>query len=332
MSQSDWDVVGIGNAIVDIIARCDDAFLAERGLSKGHMELIDAEAAEALYDAMGPAVEISGGSVANTCAGVASLGGSSGFIGRVAQDQFGDVFARDIRSIGVTYDTPPAQDGAPTARSLILVTDDGERTMNTFLGASVELGEAEIEPAMIAGAKITYLEGYLFDPPKAQAAFHEAARMAAEAEREIALSLSDAFCVDRHRAAFRALIQGGVELLFANEDEITALYEVDTFSEAVEAVRAECRTAALTRGPKGSVIVTPEALVEISVEPVEKLVDTTGAGDLYAAGFLFGHAQGLESAICGQLGSLAAAEVIGHLGARPETPLVDLAKKKGLIS
>ena len=331
MSQPDRDVVGIGNAIVDIIARCNDAFLAERGLSKGHMKLIDAEAVEALYDAMGPSVEISGGSAANTCAGVASLGGSSGFIGRIAEDQFGGVFAHDIRSIGVTYHTPPAQDGVPTARSLILVTDDGERTMNTFLGASVELGEAEIDPAMIAGAKITYLEGYLFDPPKAQAAFHEAARMAAEAEREVALSLSDAFCVERHRAAFRALIQGGVELLFANEDEITALFEVDTFNEAVDAVRAECRTAALTRGSKGSVIVTPDGVVEIPVKPVEKVVDTTGAGDLYAAGFLFGRSQGLESAICGQLGSLAAAEIIGHLGARPETPLADLAEAKVLI-
>ncbi len=332
MGEPAIDVVGIGNAIVDIIARCDDGFLSSRELSKGHMALIDAAAAEALYGAMGPAVEISGGSAANTCAGVASLGGKAGFIGRVAEDEFGRVFTHDIRSIGVAYATPPANDGAPTARSLILVTGDGERTMNTFLGASVELGEAELDPVLITGARITYLEGYLFDPPGAQAAFHEAARMAAEAGREVALSLSDAFCVGRHRAAFRALIQGGVELLFANEEEITMLYEVDSFDEAVAAVRAECRTAALTRGAKGSVVVTSSGLVEIPVEPVDEVVDTTGAGDLYAAGFLYGHARGFDSKTCGKLGSLAAAEIIGHLGARPETPLAQLARQKGLIS
>jgi len=332
MSEFSRDVVGIGNAIVDIIARCDDEFLKIRELSKGHMELIDATAADALYDAMGPAVEISGGSAANTCAGVASLGGKAGFIGRVADDQFGRVFNHDMRAIGVIYETPAANDGAPTARSLILVTGDGERTMSTFLGASVELGEAELDSAMIAGAAVTYLEGYLFDPPKAQAAFHEAARMAAEAEREVALSLSDAFCVERHRSAFRALIQGGVELLFANEEEIIALYEVSSFEEAVAAVRSECRIAALTRGGSGSVVVTPDGLVEIPVEPVEKVVDTTGAGDLYAAGFLYGHAKGLDVETCGKLGSLAAAEIIGHLGARPEASLAQLAVRKGLIS
>ena len=332
MNEPGTDVVGIGNAIVDIIARCNDEFLKIRELSKGRMELIDWAAAESLYDAMGPAIESSGGSAANTCAGVASLGGSAGFIGRVAEDQFGKVFSHDIRSIGVRFETPPANDGAPTARSLVLVTEDGERTMSTFLGASVELGEAEIEPDLIKGAKITYLEGYLFDPPKAQAAFHEAARMAAEAGRKVALSLSDPFCVERHRAAFRALIQGGVELLFANEEEITALYEVGSFEEAVAAVRAECRVAALTRGPKGSVVVTPDGLVEIPVEPVDEVVDTTGAGDLYAAGFLYGHARGLPFKTCGELGSLAAAEIISHLGARPETPLADLASQKGLLS
>ncbi len=332
MSELERDVVGIGNAIVDIIARCNDEFLAVRELSKGHMELIDWAAAESLYDAMGPAIEISGGSAANTCAGVASLGGTAGFIGRVAEDQFGSVFSHDIRSIGVTFETPPADDGAPTARSLILVTEDGERTMSTFLGASVELGEPELDAAMIAGAAVTYLEGYLFDPPKAQAAFHEAARMAAEAEREVALSLSDAFCVERHRAAFRSLIQGGVELLFANEEEIIALYEVSSFEEAVSAVRGECRIAALTRSALGSIVVTPDGIVEIPVQPVDEVVDTTGAGDLYAAGFLYGHAKGLDAAICGKLGSLAAAEIIGHLGARPEASLSDLARTKGLIS
>ena len=332
MTTAKIDVVGIGSAIVDIIAQCDDAFLQARDLPKGHMQLIDAAGAETLYAAMGPAVEISGGSAANTCAGVAALGGEAAFIGRIAEDQFGRVFSHDIRSIGVAFDTPAAVDGAPTARSLILVTQDGERTMNTFLGAAVELSEAEIDEKLIAGAKITYLEGYLFDPPKAQAAFHEAARMAAETGREVALSLSDSFCVERHRAAFRALIQGGVELLFANESEITALYEVASFDEAVSAVRQECRLAALTRGPKGSVIVTPDALVHVAAELVEKVVDTTGAGDLYAAGFLFGHASGLDAETCGKLGSLAAAEAIGHLGARPRAPLDKLARDKGLIS
>ncbi len=331
MGDTTFDIVGIGNAIVDIIARCDDDFLNAHELSKGHMQLIDAGEAEALYSVMGPAVEISGGSAANSCAGVASLGGKAAFIGRVADDQFGRVFSHDIRSIGVAYETATANGGPPTARSLILVTADGERTMNTFLGASVELGKDEIDHAMIAGAKITYLEGYLFDPPKAQVAFHEATRVAAAAGREAALSLSDAFCVERHRAAFRSLIQGDVELLFANEEEIIALYEVNSFGEAVEAVRTECPIAALTRGAQGSVVVTPDGLVDIPVNPVEHIVDTTGAGDLYAAGFLYGHATGRDVETCGKLGSLAAAEIVSHLGARPETELRALATQKGLI-
>ena len=219
MSQKPLHVVGIGNAIVDIIARCEDVFLAARDLPKGHMRLIDADEADRLYDAMGSAVEISGGSAANTCAGLASFGAETGFIGRVAEDQFGGVFGHDIRSVGVAYETAPSVDGAPTAKSLILVTPDGERTMNTFLGASVELGPQDLDHAMIRDAQFTYLEGYLFDPPEAKAAFHEAVELAGAAGNKVALSLSDSFCVDRHRAAFRSLIQSGVDLLFANEDE-----------------------------------------------------------------------------------------------------------------
>ena len=332
MGNTNFDVLGIGNAIVDVIARCDDAFLEQNAMSKGHMQLILAAEAERLYSAMGPAVEVSGGSAANTCAGVASFGGNVAFIGRVAQDQLGRIFSHDIRSIGVDFDTDPAIDGAPTARSLILVTPDGERTMNTFLGASVELGEAELDRAKIEGARLTYLEGYLFDPPLAQAAFHEAARIAAQAGRQVALSLSDAFCVDRHRAAFRSLIQGGVDLLFANEHEICALYEVEDFDEAAQAVRGECKLAALTRSAKGSLIVTPEEQIEIQAAPVEKVVDVTGAGDLYAAGFLYGRAVGCDLKTCGKLASLAAAEVIGHLGARPETSLGELARAQGLVN
>lgn len=331
MGEATFDVVGIGNAIVDVIARCDDAFLSQHAMSKGHMKLLEQDEAGALYDAMGPATEISGGSAANTCAGIASLGGNAAFIGRVADDQLGRIFSHDIRSIGVGFDTQPASDGAPTARSMILVTPDGERTMNTYLGASVELGEAELDRAKIEGSRLTYLEGYLFDPPLAQAAFHEAVAIAAQAGRQVALSLSDAFCVSRHRAAFRSLIQGGVDLLFANESEICALYEVEDFDEAARAVRAECRLAALTRSEKGSVIVTPEEQIEIEAFPMENIVDMTGAGDLYASGFLYGLAIGHDLTTCGKLASLAASEAIGHLGARPEIPLADLARKHRLI-
>jgi sugar/nucleoside kinase (ribokinase family) len=331
MTDTRYDVVGIGNAIVDIIGRCDDVFLHKHDLRKGFMRLVDAHEAERLYALLGPGTERSGGSAANTIAGLASFGARSTFIGRVAEDQFGEVFAHDIRAIGVAFNTPPATSGAPTAVCIIFVTPDGERTMNTFLGASTELGPQEIDEALIKSAQVTYLEGYLFDKPAAKEAFRRAADIAAKAGRKTALTLSDAFCVDRHRDDFRKLVHHGVDILFANEKEITALYEVNRFEEAVTAVRRDCEIAVLTRSELGSVIVTERATIDIRPEPVPRVVDVTGAGDLYAAGFLFGLTRGLSLADCGRLGSLAAAEVIGHIGARPEQPLKELARAEGLI-
>jgi sugar/nucleoside kinase (ribokinase family) len=242
------------------------------------------------------------------------------------------VFAHDIRAIGVEYETPQSHSNAPTARCLVLVTPDGERTMSTYLGASTELGNGEIVPELIRTARVTYLEGYLFDPPEAKAAFHEAARIAAEAGRQVALSLSDTFCVERHRAAFRSLIQGGVDVLFGNQEEVCALYETDTLDDALPQLRAECTLAAVTRSGEGSIIMTPEDTIEIPAAHVEEVVDTTGAGDLYAAGFLYGLARGRPLQECGQLASLAAAEIISHIGARPETSLAELAKSNGLAA
>lgn len=332
MQDARYDVVGIGNAIVDIIGRCDDGFLSKHDLHKGFMRLIDAQEADRLYGLMGPATERSGGSAANTIAGLASFGGKGAFIGRVADDQFGKVFWHDIRASGVAFETGYTAGGLPTAVCLILVTPDGERTMNTFLGASTELGTGEVDAGIIAAAAITYLEGYLFDKPEAKEAFHLAAAIAAKAGRKTALTLSDAFCVDRHRTDFRQLVKGEVDILFANEKEITALYEVNSFDAAVDAVRGECEVAVLTRSEAGSLIVTPKETVEVRPVRVEKVVDATGAGDLYAAGFLFGFTRNLKLADCGRLGSLAAAEVISHIGARPEKPLAAIAQEQGLLA
>lgn len=331
MAASSVDVVGIGNAIVDVIAQADDAFLARQGLAKGSMRLIDAARAAALYAEMGPALEMSGGSAGNTMAGLASLGGAGAYIGKVGEDELGRVFAHDMRAIGVRFDTAPLAAGPPTARSLILVTPDAQRTMNTFLGACVELGPEDIVPALIASAQVTYLEGYLFDPPRAKAAFQKAADLAHAAGRKVSLTLSDAFCVERYRAEFRALIEGHIDILFANEAEITALYQTDSFDEALRAVRGHCAIAALTRSAKGSVLVTGDETHPIPAVRIDQLVDTTGAGDLYAAGVLFGLTHGRDLAACGRLGSLAAAEVIGHYGARPETSLKALAQQAGLL-
>jgi sugar/nucleoside kinase (ribokinase family) len=332
MAEKIYDVVGIGNAIVDIIARCDDGFLSKHDLDKGFMRLIDADEAAKLYEAMGPATERSGGSVANSIAGLASFGAKCGFIGRVAADQFGGIFRHDIRSLGIAYTTDPAEDGAPTARCLVLVTPDGERTMNTFLGASVDFAPGDLDPDLIEGAKIVYLEGYLFDRDAAKSAFREAAKRAKAAGAKVALTLSDPFCVERHRDDFRKLVKEDADIVFANEKEITTLYEVNSFDEAADAALQDCELAVLTRSEDGSLILGAGETTEIPADPVSQVMDATGAGDLYAAGFLFGLTQGLPVETCGRLGSLAAAEVISHIGARPETSLAKLASARGLLN
>ena len=331
MGVATIDVAGIGNAIVDVIAHADEAFLVAEGFAKGVMTLIDAARADALYDRMGSAIESSGGSAGNTMAGIASLGGHGAYIGKVRDDALGRVFRHDITAIGVQFPTPPASAGPGTARCLILVTEDGQRTMGTYLGACVDLGPEDIDPAVIEAAQITYLEGYLFDPPRAKAAFRKAASIAHAADRQVALSLSDPFCVARHRDEFRELVAGEVDILFANEAEICSLYATEDFDQAAAAVRGHVRVAALTRSAAGSVILADGAAHNIAATPVARVVDTTGAGDLYAAGVLFGLTRGLSHPICGAIGSLCAAEIISHVGARPEAALDKLVASAGLV-
>jgi sugar/nucleoside kinase (ribokinase family) len=328
--NADIDVVGIGNAIVDVIAHADEAFIAGEGLAKGAMTLIDAARAEALYQKMGPAIEASGGSAGNTLAGLASLGARGAFIGKVRDDLLGEVYRHDITAIGVRFDTPAATDGPATARCLIVVTPDGQRTMGTYLGACAELGPDDIDPEPVAAAAVTYLEGYLFDPPLAQAAFRRAAAIAHGAGRKVALSLSDPFCVDRHRAQFRRLVEGEIDILFANEAEICSLYETDDFEDAAARVREHVEIAALTRSAAGSLVLGRGEAHRIAAAPAARVVDTTGAGDLYTAGFLYGLTRGLPLPICGRVGSLCAAEIISHMGARPETDLARLLQESGL--
>jgi sugar/nucleoside kinase (ribokinase family) len=330
MAEIAYDVVGIGNAIVDIIARAKPEFITKHSLAKGHMTLVDADAVSSLYKVMGPAVEISGGSAANTMVGIASLGGKSAFIGKVAEDDFGKIFAHDIRAAGVAFDTKPSTGGAPTARSLILVTPDGERTMNTFLGVSPELSPRDVDADLVASGRILYLEGYLFDRPDAQDAFRRAAEVAGAAGREVALTLSDSFCVERHRVDFIDLIRERVDILFANESEIMALYQTKSFEDASRQAKTDAKIAVLTRSAKGSVIFKGDKAASVPAAPIRHVEDTTGAGDLYAAGFLYGYAAGRPLDICGHIGSLAAAEVIGHMGARPETSLAALVAARGL--
>ena len=315
-----FDVLGIGNAIVDVVARVEDRFLSRHDMRKGGMALIDADAAASIYAAMPPGIESSGGSAANTCAVAAGMGARVAYLGKVADDELGTVFRHDITAAGVAFPSAPLVGGAPTARCLVLVTPDGQRTMNTFLGACTSFGPGDVDPALVAEADVLYLEGYLFDPPAAQAAFQRAAAAAHAAGRRVALSLSDAFCVDRHRAAFRDLVRGAVDILFANETEITSLYEANSFEAAMEAARGDVGLAALTRSEAGSVIVQGTETIVVAAAPCA-VVDTTGAGDAYAAGFLAGLAAGSGLAVCGKLGSLAAAEVIGRVGARPEKAL-----------
>ncbi len=328
MVDQPLDVVGIGNAIVDVLAQADEAFLETQDLAKGAMTLIDGARAETLYAAMGPAVEVSGGSAANTMAGLASLGGRGAFIGKVRNDQLGGISRHDIRAAGVAFATPAATEGPPTARCLIFVTPDAQRTMGTYLGASVDLMAEDLDADMIGRAKVTYLEGYLWDAPAAKAAFLEAARMAHGAGRKVALSLSDPFCVDRHRDSFLDLIGGHVDLLFANDVEICSLFQVDDFDRALQETRGHCEIAALTRSAKGSVVLRDSEIQVVDAEPVAKVVDTTGAGDLYAAGFLYGFTQGRNLYDCGRLGAIAAGEAISHFGARPEVSLQDLAAER----
>jgi sugar/nucleoside kinase (ribokinase family) len=314
------DILGIGNAILDVQARTEDQFLTAHGMTKGGMALVDGEAADRIYAAMGPGVESSGGSVANSCAVAAGLGAKVGFLGKVAEDVLGTTFRHDITAAGVHFPTAPLVGGAPTARCMILVSPDGQRTMNTFLGACVTFGENDIDHDAIASAKVVYLEGYLFDPPAAQAAFRRAARIARTAGRRVAISLSDPFCVGRHRAAFREFVKNEADILFANEAEVMALYEVATFDEAAVLAAQDTSFAALTRSEKGSVVIEGATRVAVAAVPTT-VVDSTGAGDAYAAGFLAALTRGKPVAECGRWGSVAAAEVISHFGARPQADL-----------
>jgi adenosine kinase len=331
MNMLHTDIVGIGNAIVDVIARIEDDFLVGHGMHKGTMALIDEGRAGAIYAAMGPAVEISGGSAANTVVGAASLGARAAFVGKVKEDALGRVFAHDIRAASVAFATPPAAGGPSTGRCYVLVTPDGERTMNTYLGAAQDLHPGDIDADAIAGAGITYLEGYLWDPPHAKQAFLKAAKIAHAADRSVALSLSDVFCVDRHRDEFLDLIRtGAVDLVFANEHELRTLYATADLDTALAGLRQDARLAVVTRSAQGCLVVTREETLAVPATPVERVVDATGAGDLFAAGFLVGVAREADYRTAARLGALAAAEVISHLGARPQTPLRELAGQSGL--
>jgi len=330
--MSEYDVLCIGNAIVDIIARCEESFLVENGIIKGAMNLIDAERATFLYEQMGPAVETSGGSAGNTAAGLAGLGSSAAYFGKVAKDQLGDVFRHDIRAQGVAFDTAALDGFPPTARCMIFVTPDGERSMNTYLGASIELGPEDVEEEKAKAAKVTYFEGYLWDPPRAKEAIRLTADMAHAAGREVSMTLSDPFCVDRFRDEFLELMRSGtVDIVFANEHEVKSLYQTASLDAALAAFRADCKLGIVTQGSNGSVVVQGSKTVSVDPVEVREVVDTTGAGDLYAAGFLFGYTRGLDLAHCGKLGSLAAGMVIQQVGPRLQISLKDAATQAGLL-
>ncbi|MDR4308701.1 adenosine kinase [Chelatococcus sambhunathii] len=333
MTAPRYDVLGIGNAIVDVIAKADEEFLVREGLAKGSMTLIDEARAEELYARMGPAIEASGGSAANTLAGLGSLGGKAAFIGKVKADALGDVFRHDITAIGVDFPTKGATDGVATARCFILVTPDGERTMSTYLGACQGLSADDIDEASVRDAAVTYLEGYLWDPPAAKEAFRKAAEIAHGASRQVALSLSDAFCVDRYRAEFIALLKDGVvDILFANESELKSLYETGDIEAALQAVAKDAKLAAVTLGARGCAVIQGSERIDVPAGTLDgPIVDLTGAGDLFAAGFLYGHTNGLGLKRAAELGGLAAAEVIQHVGARPQVELKSLAQERGLI-
>jgi sugar/nucleoside kinase (ribokinase family) len=327
-----FDVLTVGNAIVDIIARCDDQFLIDNKITKAAMNLIDAERAELLYSRMGPALEASGGSAGNTAAGAASLGAKAAYFGKVADDQLGEIFAHDIRAQGVHYQTKPKGKFPPTARSMIFVTDDGERSMNTYLGACVELGPEDVESDVVADAKVTYFEGYLWDPPRAKEAIRECARIAHENGREVSMTLSDSFCVGRYRAEFLDLMRSGtVDIVFANKQEALSLYETDDFEEALNKIAKDCKIAAVTMSEDGAVILKDSERWYVDAIRINEVVDTTGAGDLFASGFLYGYTQGRTLEDCGKLGCLAAGIVIQQIGPRPMKSLAEAAREAKLI-
>ncbi|MDO8290755.1 MAG: adenosine kinase [Parvibaculum sp.] len=331
MSLPKFDVAGIGNALVDVIANADDAFLASEGIQKGSMTLIDAARADALYGRMGEAIESSGGSCGNTIAGLASLGGTGAFFGKVKNDQLGDVYVHDIKTLGVAFPAKIATDGAPTGRCLVLVTPDAERSMSTYLGAAQSLTPDDIDADVIKASAITYMEGYLWDQQSAKDAFLKAAKISRDAGRIVSLTLSDSFCVGRFRAEFRNLVKNEVDLLFANESELLSLYETTSFDEALTQLRRECKHAAVTRSEEGAIIIANGEAHKIAADKIDKVVDTTGAGDLFSAGFLYGLARNMGPVKSGQLGAMAAAEIISHYGPRPLVSLKKLAVQKGLL-
>ena len=331
MTASEFDVLCIGNAIVDVIARVEESFVARHGLVKGSMNLIDEARAEELYADMGQAIEVSGGSAGNTAAGVASLGGKAAYFGKVKADQLGAIFRHDMRAQGVSFGSAPASEGPATARSFILVTPDSERTMNTYLGACVNFTTADVDKAVVQAAQVTYMEGYLWDRPEAKEAFKLAARIARAAGRKTSITLSDSFCVERHRDSFLELIRNDIDIVFANEAEITSLYQTGDFEAAVSAIAADCPIAVVTRSEKGCVVVKRGEVLASPAHPVSKVIDVTGAGDLFAAGFLYGFTHGKPLGDCARIGSMAAAEVISHIGARPEINLGDHARALGLL-
>ena len=324
------DVCALGNAIVDVLSPCDDAFLIAQSLTPGSMQLVDEGQSAALYDAMAAGIEASGGSAGNTVAGVGSFGGRAAYIGKVAPDTLGEVFTHDIRAVGVHFDTPVLKDGAGTGRCLINVTPDGQRTMCTFLGAANQLSVADIDTDVIGASAIVYLEGYLFDPAPARAAFEAAAAAAHAAGRKVAITLSDTFVVSRWRAELLAFIEASADIVLANEGELCALFEIEDFDAAAARLASMVEVAAITRGAEGSVVLSGDEQVSVPAYPVDKVIDTTGAGDQYAAGFLLGVARGLTLEQSGKLGSLAASEVIAHWGPRPMVSLSDLAATHGL--
>ena len=331
MTSAKYDVLGIGNAIFDVLVQTDEKFLADHGMTKGSMALIDEARALSIYRDMGPATEMSGGSGANTIVGIANLGARAAFIGKVRDDQIGRLYAHDIRAAGVTFETATASDGPASGCSYILVTPDGERTMNTYLGAAQNLTPADVDEAQVAASAILYLEGYLWDPKSAKEAFVKASTIAHGAGRQVALTLSDSFCVDRYRDEFLGLMRNGTaDLIFANEAELQSLYQTPDFDTALTQLRKDVKLGVVTRSEKGCVVASSEGVISVPAFPIQKLVDTTGAGDLFAAGFLFGLVRGVGHENAGRLGGLAAAEVIQHIGARPQVSLKELAKKSGL--